>query len=69
MIKTKDVDGRDVRGVFRGPNGSLVVQDDQLYSKYIAERNARISQQSKVASLESEVAELKAMIQLLLQTK
>jgi hypothetical protein len=69
MIKTKDLDGRDVRGVFRGSNGSLVVQDDQLYSKYIAERDARVAQQSKVATLESEVAELKAMIQLLLQTK
>ena len=69
MIKTKDLDGRDVRGVFRGSNGSLVVQDDQLYSKYIAERDARVAQQSKVATLETEVAELKAMIQLLLQTK
>lgn len=69
MIKTKDLDGRDVRGVFRGSNGSLVVQDDQLYSKYIAERDARVAQQNKVAILESEVAELKSMIQLLLQTK
>ncbi len=69
MIKTKDLDGRDVRGVFRGSNGSLVVQDDQLYSKYIAERDSRIAQQNKVAILESEVAELKSMIQLLLQTK
>lgn len=69
MIKTKDIDGREVRGVFRGPNGSLVVQDEQLYSKYIAERGARIAQQSKVASLESEIAELKAMLQTLLQTK
>lgn len=69
MIKTKDIDGREVRGVFRGPNGSLVVQDEQLYSKYIAERDARIAQQSKVASLESEIAELKAMLQTLLQTK
>jgi hypothetical protein len=69
MIKTKDVDGRDVRGVFRGPNGSLVVQDDQLYSKYIAERDARIAQQSKVASLEAELAELKAMVKMLANTK
>lgn len=69
MIKTKDIDGREVRGVFRGSNGSLVVQDEQLYSKYIAERDARLAQQSKVASLESEIAELKAMVQLLLKTK
>ena len=69
MIKTKDVDGRDVRGVFRGSHGSLVVQDDQLYAKYIAERDARVAQQSKVASLEAELAELKAMLQTLLSTK
>lgn len=67
MIKVKDVDGKEVRGVFRGPNGSLVVQDDKLLNKYLIEKRARENDQLKIKTLEEQVASLSSMVQQLLE--
>lgn len=67
MIKVKDVDGKEVRGVFRGPHGSLVVQDDKLLSKYLIEKRARENDQLKIKTLEEQVASLSSMVKELLE--
>lgn len=67
MIKVKDVDGKEVRGVYRGPNGSLIVQDNQLLQKYLTEKNAREKDQLKIKSLEDQISSLKTMVEKLLE--
>ena len=67
MIKVKDIDGKEVRGVFRGPHGSLVVQDDKLLNKYLIEKRARENDQLKIKTLEEQVASLSSMVQQLLE--
>ena len=67
MIKVKDVDGKEVRGVYRGPHGSLIVQDNQLLQKYLTEKTAREKDQLKIKSLEDQVSSLKAMVEKLLE--
>lgn len=67
MIKVKDVDGRELRGVYRGANGSLIVQDSQLLQKYLTERQARDRDQIKIRSLEDQVCSLTAMVEKLLE--
>lgn len=66
MIKVKDLTGVELRGVFRSTNGSLVIKNDDLLQKYLIERKAREKDQLKINSLESEVAELKAMLETVL---
>lgn len=67
MIKVKDVDGRELRGVYRGVNGSLIVQDSQLLQKYLTEKQARDRDQIKIKSLEDQVCSLTAMVEKLLE--
>ena len=66
MIKVKDIDGREIRGLYRGANGTLVVDDQNLYSKYIAEREARVREKEKISTLEKELSDLKMLVQQLL---
>lgn len=67
MIKVKDVDGKEVRGVYRGPNGSLIVDDNRLLQKYLTEKNARERDQIKIKTLEDQVCSLTAMVEKLLE--
>lgn len=67
MIKVKDVDGKEVRGLYRDSNGSLVMNDEQLLQKYLAEKSMREKNQEKIKTLESEVSDLKSLVQQLLQ--
>ena len=67
MIKVKDIDGKEVRGVFRGHHGSLGVQDDKLLNKYLIEKRARENDQLKIKTLEEQVASLSSMVQQLLE--
>lgn len=66
MIKVRDVDGKVIRGVFRGENGSLVVHDDKLLAKYTLEKNARERDQQKIKTLENQVAILSSLVEKLL---
>lgn len=67
MIKVKDIDGKEIRGLFRGENGSLVMHDNKLLEKYLREKSIKEQQQEKIKSLESEVSELKSMLETLMQ--
>lgn len=67
MIKVKDVDGKEIRGVYRGSHGSLVVQDNQLLQKYLTEKSAREKDQQKIKSLEDQLSSLTVMVEKLLE--
>lgn len=67
MNKVKDVDGKEVRGVYRSANGALVVNDDILLSKYKMELAARQRDKETIETLKSEVDSLKDMVNKLLE--
>lgn len=67
MNKVKDIDGKEVRGVYRSANGSLVVNDNILLSKYKMELAARQRDKETIESLKSEVDSLKDMVNKLIE--
>lgn len=67
MNKVKDVDGKEVRGVYRSKNGALVVNDDILLSKYKMELAARQRDKETIETLKSEVDSLKDMVNKLIE--
>lgn len=69
MIKVKDVSGAIVRGVYRDKNGTLLVKDDDLLTKYKNELAARQRDQDRIKDLESTVDSLKQMVLQLLESK
>lgn len=62
MIKVKDSVGNIVRGVFRKPNGALVVNDAEMIEKYRLESEARRRDADRIAELEKTVDDLKYMV-------
>lgn len=69
LMKVKDKDGREIRGVFRGSNGALIVNDMDMLSKHRYQTKSIQEDKSKIKSLESEVAELRDIVnRLLMQT-
>jgi hypothetical protein len=62
MIKIKDIDGKPLNGHIRGSNGSIVVNDPNLYERYKIEKQQRLEQKNKIQSLENELMELKQML-------
>jgi hypothetical protein len=67
MIKVKDIDGKEVRGLYRGSLGSLIVNDSELMQKYLVEKNAREKDKHRIATLELELNELRTMVEQLLR--
>jgi hypothetical protein len=67
MIKVRDIDGKELRGVYRSANGALIVNDDILLSKYKAELSARQRDRQTIESLKSEVDSLKDMVNKLIE--
>lgn len=67
MNKVKDVDGKEVRGVYRSVNGALVVSDEILLSKYKMELAARQRDKETIKTLKSEVDSLKDMVNKLIE--
>ena len=66
MIKVKDQVGNIVRGVFRKPNGALVVNDAEMIEKYCIESEARQRDANRISELEKTVDDLKDMVYQLL---
>lgn len=69
MIKVKDQIGNIVRGVFRKPNGALVVNDTEMVEKYRLESEARHRDANRIVELEKTVDDLKYMVYQLLDEK
>jgi hypothetical protein len=67
MNKVKDIDGKEVRGVYRSKNGALVVNDEILLSKYKTELIARQRDKETIETLRSEVDSLKDMVNKLIE--
>ena len=67
MNKVKDIDGKEVRGVYRSKNGALVVNDEILLSKYKTELSARQRDKETIETLRSEVDSLKDMVNKLIE--
>ena len=63
MKKVKDIDGKVVTGLFRNPNGTLVVNNEAALKKY----QSQINDKQKIIQLEREILEMKTMMQQLLQ--
>lgn len=67
MIKVTDKDGSVIAGLFRNSNNSsIVVNDPDAYQKYLLQRAAKDRDANVISSLQSEVAELKALIEKML---
>ena len=67
MNKVKDIDGKEVRGVYRSKYGALVVNDEILLSKYKTELAARQRDKETIEALRSEVDSLKDMVNKLIE--
>lgn len=63
LVKTKDVNGNPVVGVYRSPTGGLVVRNNSAYQRYMKEKE----QQERLQSLEADVDEIKSMLKQLLE--
>lgn len=69
MIKVKDVNGNTVRGIYRAPNGTLIVKDDTLHAKHLLEVNSKLYDKQKIENLEKTVEELTVLVKKLLKDK
>lgn len=63
MIGVKDINGNEVKGLFRGVNGSLVVKNDKEFQQYRQNQQDKL----KIISMELELAEMKTMMRQLLE--
>lgn len=69
MKKVKDHTGQEVRGIFRGPKGELIVSDIQSFNKYKTLKSKIEADKSRILKLESELSEIKELLQKVLQCK
>jgi len=58
MIKVKDIDGKEVKGLYRNPNGTLIVKDDIAYLKY----QASLKDRQRIQDLENQLLEIKTLL-------
>ena len=58
MIKVKDIDGKEVKGLYRNPDGTLAVKNDAALSQYVSARNDK----KRIADLELQLNEMRDMI-------
>ena len=65
MIKVKDVDGREVKGLYRAPNGTLIVNDGTAYNRY----QSQLQDKRRISSLEEQIKEMRDMMGKLLNDK
>ena len=67
MIKIKDQFGREIPGLYRGKNGSLIVQDELSLSRYKKQKEHRELMTTKLDLLENELQDLKSILKQLLK--
>lgn len=69
MKKVKDHTGQEVRGIYRGSKGELIVSDVHALNKYKALKTKIASDKSRILKLETELSEIKELLQKVLQCK
>lgn len=62
MIKVKDQYGKEIPGLYRGKNGSLVVNDNDSFTRYKRQKQQTDFTKSKIEMLENEIHNLKFML-------
>lgn len=67
MKKVKDINGQEVKGIFRGSKGELIVKDPSELEKYKKIKYKIDRDQKRLESIESELRELKLMLCELIQ--
>lgn len=59
MLRVKDENGNIIQGLYKDPMGSIVVEKNSDYERYLREKQ----QQEAINNLKQEFSELKAIIQ------
>lgn len=67
MIKVKDVDGKELSGVYRSKYGSLVVNNETMLLKYKMEQTMKKKDKETIESLKTEIETLKDMVNKLIE--
>lgn len=67
MKKVKDPTGQEIRGIYRGSKGELIVSDAQALAKYKTLKTKMESDKSRILKLESELSEIKELLNKVLQ--
>lgn len=65
MIKVKDIDGKEVRGLFRNADGTLAVKDDAALKMYLSAQKDK----KRITDLELQLHEMKDLIGRILNDK
>ena len=64
-MKVADKHGNVIRGLYRIPNGGLIVDDTEGYHKY----NKELKAAKELSEVKQELEELRDMVKLLLKNK
>ncbi len=67
MKPVVDDRGNLISGLFRAPNGSLVVKDDEALTKYKTQLRVVTEQHNKIEQLTNDVEALKSLVSRLLE--
>ena len=62
MIKVKDISGKELPGLFRAGNGTLIVDDVAELNRY----KQQLADKQKLSRLESELSDIKELLKQLL---
>lgn len=66
MIRVQDISGNVIPGLFRDKNGLIVVNDKDAYQRYVTTKSFKERDAQKIDALQNELAELKSLVERLL---
>lgn len=69
MKKVKDHTGQEIRGLYRGSRGELIVSDDQSFNRYKTLKTKVESDKARISNLETELSEIKELLNKILNAK
>lgn len=69
MKPVKDINGNILKGMFRAPNGTIVVKDNDKLSRHSMAVTTRMADKLKIEKLEKTVEELTMLVKTLLESK
>ena len=62
MMKVRDIDGLEVRGMFRSPDGTLYVDDPSSHAKFKRHMDIATSKEERISMLENQLDEIKTLL-------
>lgn len=69
MKKVKDNTGQEIRGLYRGSRGELIVIDAQSFNRYKTIKTKVESDKARISNLETELSEIKELLHKILNAK